>query len=144
MTCGHLGSVNRSQSYPSAPRIREAVITEVKPDVPAPNGGCPSRNAAENLNDALATTDDTLGGSYEIPSQTTIDLIIGEMYTDENEPSAGLNKLARDIEGGEDGGPDGVLDRAIMAIAVTEDRPAKDIIAETQEVLDVISKMASV
>ncbi|MEC8708525.1 MAG: MMPL family transporter [Candidatus Thermoplasmatota archaeon] len=127
----------------SAPRIREAVITEVgelgcSSD---PTEDCPSRNAAENLNDALATTDDTLGGSYEIPSQTTIDLIIGEMYTDENEPSAGLNKLARDIEGGEDGGPDGVLDRAIMAIAVTEDRPAKDIIAETQEVLDVISKM---
>ena len=127
----------------SAPRIREAVITEVgelgcSSD---PTEDCPSRNAAENLNDALATTDDTLGGSYEIPSQTTIDLIIGEMYTDENEPSAGLNKLARDIEGGEDGGPDGVLDRAIMAIAVTEDRPAKDIIAETQEVLDVISRM---
>ena len=61
------------------------------------------------------------------------------MYTDEGEPSAGMNKLARDIEGGEDGGPDGLLDRAIMAIAVTEERPAKDIIADTQEVLDTIS-----
>ncbi|MBN29947.1 MAG: hypothetical protein CMB34_04705 [Euryarchaeota archaeon] len=127
----------------SAPRIREAVITEVgelgcSND---PTADCPSREFAKEVNDAVALTDEQLGGSYEIPSQTTIDLIIGEMYTDENEPSAGLNKLARDIEGGEDGGPDGVLDRAIMAIAVTEDRPAKDIIAETQEVLDIISKM---
>ena len=127
----------------SAPRIREAVVTEVgelgcSND---PTADCPSREFAKEVNDAFALTDEQLGGSYEIPSQTTIDLIIGEMYTDDNEPSAGLNKLARDIEGGEDGGPDGVLDRAIMAIAVTEDRPAKDIIAETQEVLDIISKM---
>ena len=57
------------------------------------------------MNEAMATTDDTFGGSYEIPSQTTIDLVVSEMYTDEGEPSAGMNKLARDIEGGEDGGP---------------------------------------
>tara|TARA_B100001564_G_scaffold156291_1_gene131260 strand:+ start:1298 stop:4339 length:3042 start_codon:yes stop_codon:yes gene_type:complete len=127
----------------SAPRIREAVVTEVgelgcSND---PTADCPSRELATEVNEAFALTDEQLGGSYEIPSQTTIDLIIGEMYTDEDEPSAGLNKLARDIEGGEDGGPDGLLDRAIMAIAVTEDRPAKEIISETQEVLDVISKM---
>lgn len=127
----------------SAPRIREAVVTEVgelgcSND---PTADCPSRELATEVNEAFALTDEQLGGSYEIPSQTTIDLVIGEMYTDENEPSAGLNKLARDIEGGEDGGPDGILDRAIMAIAVTEDRPAKEIIADTQEVLDVISKM---
>ena len=127
----------------SAPRIREAVVTELgelgcSND---PTADCPSREIATEVNQAFALTDEQLGGSYEIPTQTTIDLIIGEMYTDENQPSAGLNKLARDIEGGEDGGPDGVLDRAIMAIAVTEDRPAKEIIADTQEVLDVISKM---
>ena len=127
----------------SAPRIREAVVTEIgelgcSND---PTDDCPSRELANEVNEAFALTDEQLGGSYEIPSQTTIDLIIGEMYTDEDEPSAGLNKLARDIEGGEDGGPDGVLDRAIMAIAVTEDRPAKEIIADTQDVLDVISKM---
>ncbi|DAC21960.1 MAG TPA: hypothetical protein D7H91_03340 [Candidatus Poseidoniales archaeon] len=127
----------------SAPRIREAVVTEVgelgcSND---PTADCPSREFATEVNEAFALTDEQLGGSYEIPSQTTIDLIIGEMYTDEGQPSAGMNKLARDIEGGEDGGPDGVLDRAIMAIAVTEDRPAKDIIADTQEVLDTISKM---
>ena len=127
----------------SAPRIREAVVTELgelgcSND---PSADCPSREIATEVNQAFALTDEQLGGTYEIPTQTTIDLIIGEMYTDENQPSAGLNKLARDIEGGEDGGPDGVLDRAIMAIAVTEDRPAKEIIADTQEVLDVISKM---
>jgi len=127
----------------SAPRIREAVVTEVgelgcSND---PDDNCPSREFAKELNDAFALTDEQFGGSYEIPSQTTIDLVIGEMYTDEGRPSAGMNKLARDIEGGEDGGPDGVLDRAIMAIAVTEDRPAKEIIADTQEILDAISKL---
>jgi predicted RND superfamily exporter protein len=127
----------------SAPRIREAVVTEVgelgcSND---PDDNCPSREFAKELNDAFALTDEQFGGSYEIPSQTTIDLIIGEMYTDEGQPSAGMNKLARDIEGGEGGGPDGVLDRAIMAIAVTEDRPAKEIIADTQEILDSISKL---
>ncbi len=127
----------------SAPRIREAVVTEVgelgcSND---PDDNCPSREFAKELNEAFALTDEQFGGSYEIPSQTTIDLVIGEMYTDEGQPSAGMNKLARDIEGGEDGGPDGVLDRAIMAIAVTEDRPAKEIIADTQEILDAISKL---
>ena len=127
----------------SAPRIREAVVTEVgelgcSND---PEDNCPSREFAKELNEAFALTDEQFGGSYEIPSQTTIDLVIGEMYTDEGQPSAGMNKLARDIEGGEDGGPDGVLDRAIMAIAVTEDRPAKEIIADTQDILDAISKL---
>ncbi|MEC7988681.1 MAG: MMPL family transporter [Candidatus Thermoplasmatota archaeon] len=127
----------------SAPRIREAVVTEVgelgcSND---PDDNCPSRDLATELNEAFALTDEQFGGSYEIPSQTTIDLVVGEMYTDQGEPSAGMNKLARDIEGGEDGGPDGVLDRAIMAIAVTEDRPAKEIIADTQEILDTISKL---
>ena len=127
----------------SAPRIREAVITELGElgCSSNPEEDCPSRELASEMNEAFALTDDQLGGSYEIPSQTTIDLVVGEMYTDEGEPSAGMNKLARDIEGGEDGGPDGLLDRAIMAIAVTEDRPAKDIIADTQEVLDTISAM---
>lgn len=127
----------------SAPRIREAVITEVGELGCSnnPEDNCPSREFAKEMNDAFALTDDQFGGSYEIPSQTTIDLVVGEMYSDEGQPSAGMNKLARDIEGGEDGGPDGLLDRAIMAIAVTEDRPAKDIIADTQEVLDTIASM---
>lgn len=127
----------------SAPRIRSAIITELgelgcSND---PTQDCATRDQAKNLNDLAAQTDEELGGSYEIPSQTTIDLVIGEMYTDEGQPTAGMNKLARDIEGGENGGPDGILDRAIMAIAVTEDRPAKEIIEDTQEVLDTIAKM---
>ena len=126
----------------SAPRIREAIVTEIgELGCANPNDDCASRSLAEEVNDAFAITDEELGGSYEIPSQTTIDLVIGEMYEEDGSPSSGLDKLARDIEGGEDGGPDGLLDRAIMAIAVTENRPAKDIIEDTQEMLDTISKM---
>ena len=44
---------------------------------------------------SLCTDGRTIRWSYEIPSQTTIDLVIGEMYTDEGQPSAGMNKLAR-------------------------------------------------
>ena len=127
----------------SAPRIREAIVTElgelgcVSDD---PTEDCLTRTLAEQTNDALAVSDEELGGTYEIPSQTTIDLVVGEMYESDGSPSAGLNKLARDISGAEDGGPDGLLDRAIMAVAVTENRPAKDIIAETQEVLDNIAQ----
>lgn len=127
----------------SAPRIREAIVTElgelgcVSDD---PTEDCLTRTLAQQTNDALAVSDEELGGTYEIPSQTTIDLVVGEMYESDGSPSAGLNKLARDISGAEDGGPDGLLDRAIMAVAVTENRPAKDIIAETQEVLDNIAQ----
>ena len=127
----------------SAPRIREAIVTElgelgcVSDD---PTEDCLTRTLAEQTNDALAVSDEELGGTYEIPSQTTIDLVVGEMYESDGSPSAGMNKLARDISGAEDGGPDGLLDRAIMAVAVTENRPAKDIIAETQEVLDNIAQ----
>ncbi len=127
----------------SAPRIREAIVTElgelgcVSDD---PTEDCLTRTLAEQTNDALAITDEELGGTYEIPSQQTIDLVVGEMYENDGSPTAGLNKLARDISGAEDGGPDGLLDRAIMAVAVTENRPAKDIISETQEILDNIAQ----
>ena len=127
----------------SAPRIREAIVTElgelgcVSDD---PEDDCLTRSAAEEVNNGFALTDEELGGSYEIPSQNTIDLVVSEMYEDDGSPTSGLNKLARDISGGEGGGPDGLLDRAIMAIAVTENRPAKDIIADTQQILDEISQ----
>ena len=127
----------------SAPRIRDAVVTELGElgCSSNPEDDCLSRELAENINDAARQTDDQFGGSYEIPSQTTIDLVIGEMYEEDGAPTAGLNKLARDIEGGEDGEPDGLLDRAIMAVAVTENRPAKEIISDTQEVLDTLSTL---
>lgn len=127
----------------SAPRIREAIVTElgelgcVSDD---PNEDCLTRSLADEVNNGFALTDEELGGSYEIPSQNTINLVVGEMYEDDGSPTAGLNKLARDIEGGEDGGPDGLLDRAIMAVAVSESRSAKDIIADTQLILDEISQ----
>ncbi len=127
----------------SAPRIRDAIITEVGElgCSSNPEDDCLSRELAENINEAAQSTDEQFGGSYEIPSQTTIDLVIGEMYEQDGSPTAGLNKLARDIEGGENGEPDGLLDRAIMAVAVTENRPAKDIISDTQEVLDTLSTL---
>ena len=127
----------------SAPRIREAIITEVGELGCSnnPEDDCLSRDFAENLNAAAASTDARFGGAYEIPSQTTINLVIGEMYEEDGTPTAGLNKLARDIGGSEDDGPDGLLDRAIMAVAVTENRPAKDIISDTQEILDAIATL---
>ena len=84
----------------SAPRIREAIITEVgelgcSND---PDQRCLSRETAQNINDLAAETDETFGGSYEIPSQTTIDLVVEEMYEEDGSPTPGLNKLARDIE----------------------------------------------
>ena len=125
----------------SAPRIREAFITESGKQL-CPGGqteDCLSADLAKQLNEAFALTDEQIGGAYEIPSQDTIDLVVNNMYED-GKPSAGLDKLARDVAGAEDGGPDGVLDRAIVAIAVTENRPAKQIIEETQALLDNISK----
>ena len=103
----------------SAPRVREAFITELGQLGCAPGlDECATADAAEAINTAFAETDDQFGGSYEIPSQTTIDLVINEMYEEDGTPTPGLDKLARDVCTGGDGdcgGPDGLLDRAIMA-----------------------------
>ena len=126
----------------SAPRVREAFITELGQLGCAPGlEECATADAAEAINTAFSETDEQFGGSYEIPSQTTIDLVINEMYEEDGTPTPGLDKLARDVCTGGDrdcGGPDGLLDRAIMAVAVTEneDYPAKMLIADTQEKLD--------
>ncbi|RZD43766.1 MAG: hypothetical protein CXT70_00900 [Methanobacteriota archaeon] len=65
------------------------------------------------------------------------------MYEDDGSASPGLDKLARDVKGHADGGPDGTLDRAIMAVAVAvsdeKGSTAKDIIESTQKTLDNIS-----
>ena len=126
----------------SAPRIRKAFIDQigqlgcgVQQD-----DDCASSELSDALNSILDDTTASLEGGYEIPSQQTIDLIIGEMYEDDGTPTPGLDKLARDISDGAVDVPDGKLDRAIMAIAVTEDKPAKEIIENTQELLDNISK----
>ena len=128
----------------SVPRVREAVVTELgQLGCLSGQDDCASALAASQLNEALALTDTTIGGGYEIPSQQTIDLIVQEMYEDDGSASPGLDKLARDVKGAEDGGPDGKLDRAIMAVAVIvsdeEGKTAKDIIESTQKTLDNIS-----
>ena len=128
----------------SAPRVREAFITEIgQLGCAASADECTSADAAEALNAAMRETDEEFGGSYEIPSQTTIDLVIGEMYEDDGSPTPGLDKLSRDVctTGVRDcGGPDGLLDRAIMAVAVSDDVEAKELIEKTQEQLDQFSQ----
>jgi predicted RND superfamily exporter protein len=131
----------------SVPRVREAVVTELGQLGCASGSGqddCLSAAAASQLNEALALTDGAVGGGYEIPSQQTINLIVQEMYEDDGSASPGLDKLARDVKGDSlTGGPDGTLDRAIMAVAVLvsdeEGKTAKDIIESTQKTLDNIS-----
>ena len=128
----------------SAPRVREAFITELgQSGCAAGQDECATAQAAEALNDLIAQTDEQFGGSYEIPSQQTIDLVVGEMYDDETgKPTPGLDKLARDVctTGERDcGGPDGLLDRAIMAVAVSDNVEAKELIERTQSQLDEFS-----
>ncbi|MBL6885428.1 MAG: MMPL family transporter [Candidatus Poseidoniaceae archaeon] len=126
----------------SAPRIREAFVTELgQLGCSLGQDDCLSANAASELNDALALTDDQFGGGYDIPSQTTINLVIAEMYEDNGDATPGLDKLARDISGGTDGGPDGVLDRAIMAVAVTDEVSSKEVIRSTTENITRISTL---
>ena len=128
----------------SAPRVREAFINELgQLGCAAGQEECASAQAAEALNDLIAQTDDQFGGSYEIPSQPTIDLVLGEMYEDDGSPTPGLDKLARDVcttGERECGSPDGLLDRAIMAVAVSDEVEAKDLIAKTQAQLNEFSK----
>ena len=133
----------------SAPRVREAFITELgQLGCGVGQDDCLTAQAAEELNDALALTDEQFGGGYEIPSQRTIDIVINEMYEDDGSPTPGLEKLARDIKGDETSQnqeskdtPDGTLDRAIMAVAVSDDVSAKEIIRSTEENISRISKL---
>ena len=126
----------------SAPRVRKAFIDQVgQLGCGVQQEDCTSEAFSDALNSILDDTTSDFEGGYEIPSQTTIDLVIGEMYEDDGSPTPGLDKLARDITDGAGGPADGTLDRAIMAIAVTEDKPAKEIIENTQARLDNISQL---
>ena len=126
----------------SAPRVRKAFVDQVgQLGCGVQQEDCTSAAFTDALNSILDDTTSEFEGGYEIPSQTTIDLVIGEMYEDDGTPSPGLDKLARDITDGAKGEADGTLDRAIMAIAVTEDKPAKEIIENTQSRLDLISQL---
>ena len=135
----------------SLPRIREAFITQLGQQCPTLDELC--EGFAGSVNNAISTGDDQFGGGYEIPTQTTIDLIIGEMYENDGSPTPGLDKLARntndcsqepDAEGTDDNGcldgEDLLLDRAIMAVAFNDIKP-KAIIEETQNRLDNISML---
>ena len=64
----------------SAPRVREAIVTELgQLGCAAGEEECTSATAADTLNQLFESTDEQFGGSYEIPSQNTIDLVVGEM-----------------------------------------------------------------
>ncbi|MAR93985.1 MAG: hypothetical protein CMA45_02790 [Euryarchaeota archaeon] len=133
----------------SAPRVREAIITELgQLGCAVGQEDCASAGAANQLNDLLESTDEQFGGSYEIPSQNTIDLVVGEMYEDDGTATPGLDKLARDVcttgygdvradKYKEDcGSPDLILDKAIMAVALSDEIDAKSFIANTSKMLE--------
>ena len=119
----------------SAPRVREAFVTQLG-ELGCPSGqtdDCFSAQVAQQTNDLLENTDSLLG-TYAIPTQTTINTIVAEMYEDDGSPTPGLDKMARDADG------DGTLDRAVLIVAVDDKKEAKEIIEQTQGLLDDISK----
>lgn len=74
------------------------------------------------INDA-----DGLLGSYNIPPQTRIDQIVGEL------PGNSLDKLVQDTDN------DGVWDRAVIVIGVKDTAETADILAEADEVIALVS-----
>ncbi|MDP6869797.1 MAG: MMPL family transporter [Candidatus Poseidoniaceae archaeon] len=118
----------------SAPRVREAVIEEAAKSLcPPDDDQCITAQAGQWIND-MSSNLDPLIGTYDIPGQERIDIIVDEMYEDDGTPSPGLDKLARDTDG------DGLLDRAVIIIAVqeTKERTAKEIIEDTSILLEEI------
>jgi predicted RND superfamily exporter protein len=142
----------------SIPRLERALIKEIS-EYPCPpdDDNCITAQLGANASDFLANTDPYVGG-YSIPSQTTIDAIIAEMYDDNGDPTPGLDKLARNtnpctgeknVGSADDDGcyanEDIFLDRAVIIIAVNESddknaRTTKEIIEDTQRKLDDYSK----
>ena len=118
----------------SLPRIQDAFVDELVSEICPPNDeNCIGKTAGDLVKDIL-DIGDPVWGNYSIPSQTTIDTIVNEMYEDDGTPSPGLDKMARDTDG------DGFLDKAVIIIAVDENKTAKEVIDKTQEILDNISK----
>ena len=118
----------------SLPRIQDAFVDELVAEICPPNDeNCIGQTAGDLVKDLL-DLGDPIWGNYSIPSQTTIDTIVNEMYEDDGSPSPGLDKMARDTDG------DGFLDKAVIIIAVDETKTAKEVIDKTQEILDNISK----
>ena len=118
----------------SMARVEHALIDQVAAEAcPANADDCIAKDVGDALKDTLGVFDPLLG-SYEIPNQFRIDTIVSEMYEDNGTPSPGLDKLARDTDN------DGNLDKAVIIIAVDETKSAKEVIDQTQELLDNISK----
>ena len=123
-----------SEVNSSAVRAEEAFIRELASEAcPTDEDDCLAREAAEAAIAAIEPFEELIG-TYRIPSQTTIDTIVNEMYEDDGSPSPGLDKIARDTDG------DGFLDKAVIIIAVDETKTAKEVIEKTQKILDNISK----
>ncbi len=125
----------------SAPRVTKAISTEVGALFPGDLG----EDAAEQFNELV--DDIEVLGEYSIPSQATINQIVGQLYEkedcgedDENcdgtrdVPSPALDKLARDSD------DDGQLDRAVIIVAVDENKSAKEIIKQATETLENLSE----
>ena len=121
--------VNSSTVRAEKAFLREAALTVCPDNEP----DCAALQAAEAAIELQYPLEELIG-TYRIPSQTTIDTIVNEMYEDDGSPTPGLNKMARDTDG------DGFLDKAVIIIAVDESKTAKEVIEKTQEILDNISK----
>jgi len=118
----------------SVPRVQDAFVDELVAEICPPNDeNCIGQAAGDLVKDVLDLAD-PIWGNYSIPSQTTIDTIVNEMYEDDGSPSPGLDKMARDTDG------DDFLDKAVIIIAVDETKTAKEVIEKTQEILDNISQ----
>ncbi len=125
-----------SEVNSSVKRVQDAFVDELVNEVCAQNSqDCIGEDAGEVIKNTLDLLD-PVWGNYSIPSQTTIDTIVGEMYEDNGDPSPGLDKIARDTDG------DGFLDKAVIIIAVDETKTAKEVIKKTQDILNNISKDA--
>ena len=118
----------------SIPRVQDALVDQLVAEVCPQNDENCVGNAVGALAKDVLDFGDPIWGNYSIPSQATVDIIVEEMYEDNGDPSPGLDKLARDIDG------DGFLDRAVIIIGVDETKTAKEVIEKTQGILDNISK----
>ena len=71
----------------SLPRIQDAFVDELVAEICPPNDeNCIGKTAGDLVKDVL-DFGDPIWGNYSIPSQTTIDTIVNEMYEDDGSPS---------------------------------------------------------
>ena len=118
----------------SGARVTQAFIKELgEIGCQGADDDCTTRELASSLNESFEDGY-LLMGDYSIPSQTTIDQIIDNMYDDNGDPTPGLDKLARDVD------DDRKLDRAVIIVAVNESKPSPVIIAEAEAILEKISR----